>query len=305
MKEYTQSQFEHIENLLTFLQQFCKQQGQASVAFEHALEELLLTKAHRRPRTLAEIRSIAKRLMRQDSSLADRQLSEMDAGFCEELISATFSSPRQRAKGRTILHSLFHLACRRRWCYYNPIDQLDAPYIEERPIHPLSWEELRRLLRTARLPQHRPCMPALGLMLWAGLRPAEVERMNWQHLDWEENVVVVMAQHAKTGGCRHVTMPPVLRRWLRQAGVHRAGLICPANWARRWKQLREEAGLLPWRQDVLRHTYASYHAKRWRDFNLLQTEMGHRSAALLRTRYLSMQGVTAQHAREFWQVGAL
>lgn len=57
-----------------------------------------------------------------------------------------------------------------------------------------------------------------------------------------------------------------------------------------------------WRPDVLRHTYASFHAKWFRDFPLLQMEMGHRSSALLRARYLNMEGVSRERAALFWEV---
>lgn len=56
-----------------------------------------------------------------------------------------------------------------------------------------------------------------------------------------------------------------------------------------------------WSADALRHTYASYHAKWFRDFSLLQLEMGHRSSSLLRERYLNMEGVSRDRARLFWE----
>ncbi|MFI3244645.1 MAG: hypothetical protein R3Y56_10370, partial [Akkermansia sp.] len=63
--------------------------------------------------------------------------------------------------------------------------------------------------------------------------------------------------------------------------------------------------LVPWRQDVLRHCFASYHVKRWHDYGRLQAEMGHRCADLLRTRYLSMRGISSKQAAAFWQAGGL
>lgn len=268
-------------------------------------EKCLSVKRGRRPRTVAEFRMISSKILRLCPEFAEMPLSQLGAKHCELMLQHCFSTPRQQLKGYLILHGIFAFGLRHRWCYYNPVAILEKPVVQEREIELLSWQELKRLLRTARKPQHRPCLAALALMLWAGVRPNEISRLDWQQLDWEEHVVVIPAQHAKTGGCRHVSMGAALRSVLKSAGVQQQGKICPADWGRRWKALRAAAGLIPWRQDVLRHCFASYHVKKWHDYGRLQAEMGHRSADLLRTRYLSMRGISTQQAHTFWQVGGL
>lgn len=80
--------------------------------------------------------------------------------------------------------------------------------------------------------------------------------------------------------------------------------ICPKGWTIKWRKIRKKAGWggrkKSWEPDCLRHTYASYHAKHFKDYNLLQMEMGHRSSSLLRTRYLNMKGISPQTATRFW-----
>ena len=80
--------------------------------------------------------------------------------------------------------------------------------------------------------------------------------------------------------------------------------ICPKGWTIKWRKIRRRAGWgsrkRSWMPDCLRHTYASYHAKHFKDYNLLQMEMGHRSSSLLRTRYLNMKGISVQTANRFW-----
>jgi hypothetical protein len=51
--------------------------------------------------------------------------------------------------------------------------------------------------------------------------------------------------------------------------------------------------------DVCRHTFASYYATHYKDLATLQLEMGHRDAALLRTRYITPARRT--QAAEFWR----
>ncbi len=55
-----------------------------------------------------------------------------------------------------------------------------------------------------------------------------------------------------------------------------------------------------WVQDVLRHTYASYFAKRYSDFPRLQLNMGHRDISLLRSRYVNMQNISKSDAADFF-----
>ncbi len=272
-----------------------------STTMQKAMQAALESRQDRRPRTRAEFRSVCQRLLRAEPTLGRRRVRSFSAEDCRRLLDTTFSTPRQRAKGRVILHGIFAHCLQQGWCRSNPVASLRAPKPQEGEIHPLSATELRRLLRTARKPEHRPCMPALGLMLWAGVRPAEVERLRWEDIDAEERVIVLRPSHSKTGGQRHITLHPVLATWLQEADGRQEGPICPRCWGRRWKRLRVAAGLIPWRQDVLRHSFASYHVKQWHDFPRLQLEMGHRSAELLRTRYLSMRGITAAEAALFWK----
>ncbi len=273
--------------------------------FAYCVQACLAAKRQRRKRTVAEFRAVSEKMMRLCPEWRHKRLFSVSVEDCEQLLSRCFCTERQRLKGYMILHGIFAFALKRRWCSYNPVDLMEKPYVEEAEIELLTWPQLRRLLRVARTGEHRACLSALALMLWAGIRPSEVSRLDWQHIDWQEQVVVVPAQHAKTGGCRHVHMEAVLRAVLGELPRQQSGSICPADWGRRWKRLRDAAGLVPWRQDVLRHCFASYHIKKWHDYARLQAEMGHRSADLLRTRYLSMRGISAKQATAFWRVGGL
>lgn len=274
-----------------------------SVPFEEAVAANIEEHPERRQRTVQEIVSFSKRLMNQVGGLRERLVRSITSQDCRQMITQVFTTPRQQGKARIILHGIFAFCLKNGWCASNPVAALPSPRYAEAEIAPLPWMTLRRLLKIARKPEHRSCMPALGVMLWAGVRPTEMRRLTWECIDWEEGVITMPSVHSKTGGCRHITLQPVLAGWLREAGVREQGPICPPNWPRRWQRLREAAGAIPWQQDVLRHTFASYHVKQWHNFELLQMEMGHRSSSLLRTRYLSMKGITRIQAAHFWSDG--
>ncbi|MBR4108337.1 MAG: hypothetical protein IKK45_06620, partial [Akkermansia sp.] len=127
-------------------------------------------------------------------------------------------------------------------------------------------------------------------------------RLTWDAVDLVHGYIALQARHSKTGGARRVTIHPPLRRILEGAAARGGGRICPACWGRHWAALHRAAGwgsARPWRQDVLRHTFASYHLGHFRSYSALQYEVGHRDVSLLRTRYVDMGGVRSAEA--FWR----
>jgi len=275
--------------------------------FSELLRLHLGSKSHCRRRTLDEIKQICTRLMLNCPDLAQRPIRQIELLDCQHMIEHSFDSPSMQKKAHVILHALFNYALRRAWCDSNPIAMMERVRVEEVPIDALSLEQIKSLLKTCLLPDHRICAPALGLMLWAGIRPYEVERLTWSDIDLRERTIRISPQHSKTGGARHVTIYPVLYRWLKHlrplSSPHTK--VVPPSWIRRWRCLRRVAGFAEWRADVLRHTFASYHLKQFHDLQLLQLEMGHANNNLLRTRYLSMNKVTRMAARKFWDVDAM
>lgn len=207
-----------------------------------------------------------------------------------------------RCKARTILHGLFAFCCRRGWVERNPVDALPKEPVTEREIIPLTLDEIRRLLGTSLLAEHRACAPAVGIMLWCGIRPTEVTRLRWCDVHFDTQTITVDSSQSKTGGTRCVSMPAPLMHWLWRFRTKesREERICPRSWAHRWGALHRASGLNPWRPDVLRHTFASCHAMHFRDLGSLQLEMGHRSVQMLRFRYVSLAHFSRRAAACFW-----
>ncbi len=221
---------------------------------------------------------------------------------CSRVIDTCWKTPSTRNKARRILHSIFAYAIQRGWTDKNPLDGVAREPVRERRISPLSLDEVRRLLEVVSMPQFSCCAAAVGLMLWAGIRPNEVERLCWGDIRAEHNVIVLTAEHTKTGGARQVTLHPILLEWLHKTSWRSVlnQRITPRSWARRWKEVRRLAGFRNWAPDTLRHTFASYHILKFRNYAQLQLEMGHASVDLLRTRYISLDDITRADADIFW-----
>ena len=270
-----------------------------------AFTHFLSAKSHLRARSLCDYRQMYGAILKKFPELFSQKIHTFTSPKCGEILENVFQTSRQRHKARAILHSFFGYCLRHGWCAENPVAATDSPILKEREITPLSLAEIAAIFRAARGLGLGACVPAIALMLFAGIRPREVERLCWGDIDWEEKVISILPTHSKTGGSRHVNIFPVLEKILRERRRDFSDPICPPNWRRKWKRIRRAAGWSfpekPWQQDVLRHTFASYHLKFFKNLPQLQCEMGHASLRLLRTRYLSMRGVTLAAAETFWR----
>ena len=211
-------------------------------------------------------------------------------------------SASQFNKGRTMLHGLFEFALRREWCDKNPIKRIERKKVVEKEILPLKLSETKQLIKTAQNESPEYAIVA-ALLVYTGIRPREVRRLTWRDIDTEEKTITVRSQCSKTGGVRQVEIPPVLNRLLiAHSSELKEGKICPSDWQRRWRKIRDNSGFRGrWVQDVLRHTYASFHAKRYADLPRLQLNMGHRDLSLLRSRYVNMHGISRAEAKCFFE----
>ena len=268
----------------------------------------------RRERTLQQIRYMIRRMEKRCPDFCVRPIGGITGEECRAAFGRAFDSPIQQDKARVVFSGVWTLAMKRGWALSNPTRMLDALKTQEREIRALTPEEVERLLLACRPPlpddssqlDLTSVQPAVAILVFAGIRPEELMRLTWEDVSFEDGVITVRAAASKTGGARHVTICEALLAWLSLVPEkERKGAIIPEYWRSRWEAVRKRAGWgkkKHWPKDVLRHTFASYHAKTYADFGKLQMEMGHRSAELLRNRYTNMTGLTKEKAARFWKL---
>jgi integrase len=274
-----------------------------TVTFEKAVAFALEARKDRRTRTVYDFRYFTRRFMRRCPGLARRRVRSITPQECAGYIEQAFDTPRQHQKARLILSGVFGTAIKRGWCDTNPVARVEAPRVVEKQVPILSPQEIEQVTTTAETYQSGSCAAAVGMMLYAGIRPHEVARLSWEQVDLRERAIYILPRHSKTGGARRVTIHKPLLRILRAHKRKNEEKICPPNWLYHWRELRRAAGwdspARRWPQDALRHTFASYHLSHFRSYAELQLEIGHRDATLLRTRYVDQRGV--RNARAFWE----
>lgn len=270
---------------------------ESSVTLREAVTASVCARTHLRPTSRRDLRFFARRLL-EDERYAQMQLNRITSQHCRQLLDRTFGQkPSLYIKARVILHSVFTYGEQREWCAANPVKCITVPRLSERPIAPLTLPEIARLKRVVTRPAFRNMKLSLILLLYCGIRPAEVARLTTEDICWKDKQVIIHPNTSKTGGGRIVPIRYPLHNLSPQER------IIPSDWNRRWRDLRRAAGFRHWRADRCRHTFASYHAAYFRDLSALQVEMGHRDATLLRTRYIAPAKPAV--AARFWKTAGL
>lgn len=230
--------------------------------------------------TCRDLRYFLRKLLKVEGA-RELPLRAMTTRQCREILQKAFGhSKSMYIKGRALLHSVFAYGIKQEWCDANPVARIEVPRVQETPKAPLPVADVQRLLQTAERPEFRDMKLSLNLMLYSGIRPAEVSRLKTEDFCRREKVVIIRPAKSKTGGGRVVPLR-------RTQHIRQEEWQIPGNWQKRWQALRRAAGFTHWVPDVCRHTFASYHAAYYRNLPELQLEMGHRDLSLLRTRYMS------------------
>ena len=154
---------------------------------------------------------------------------------------------------------------------------------------------------TARLMEHasEETLPYWLIGAFAGLRSAEIERLDWSEIDFEAGLIEVKASKAKTASRRLVTMQPNLRAWLATYSDRR-GPVCPVGLRKKLEADRDAAKLRKeWPSNALRHSFGSHYLAKFQDAAALALQMGN-SPAMIFKHYREV--VRPQEAEKFWNI---
>jgi integrase len=266
-----------------------------SQTVSQAVQELLLAKAHDnlRPRYLGDLRA---RLARFRESFGDRKLADITAGEIDSWLRNLQLSPLTRNTFRLRLSVLFEYARERGWAAANPINDVRKVKTGDSLPEILPPQEVARLLEAA----SDQTLPYWAVGVFAGLRSAELERLQWKDIHFSERLIEVPALSSKTASRRFVSIQPNLLAWLAPYSEKSHGRVCPTNLRKLLETDRKQAGFSRWPHNALRHSFASYHLTQFRNAKDLALELGHsRSDTVFRFYH---QRVKPAAAETFWRI---
>lgn len=196
---------------------------------------------------------------------------------------------------RQVLNLFFKHAIRNNYASENPVVETEKVKVRGGEIEIFTPAEMSRLLAAAD-PDFLPCLCLGG---FAGLRSAEIERLEWSDINLAEKFIVVGASKAKTAGRRIIPIADNLAEWLRpyadkQDKVWRAGHdefyeAQQATAAATGIEADEDKGIkavepVKWKANALRHAFASYKFSLTNDAGHVAGLLGN-SAAVVHKHY--------------------
>jgi integrase len=206
-------------------------------------------------------------------------------------------APTTRNNFRRVLNVAFNFARNRGYCVHNPAAKSAKAKAVETSAGILSVEETVRLLENA----PEKLVPYIAIGAFAGLRRAELERLDWKEVDLQSRLIEVTASKAKSARRRFVQIKPNLALWL-QPFAKPHGPVTPLGYRKLLARARRAASIETWPNNALRHGFASYYLAHFKKAGVaeLAQELGHTNANLIFQHYRQL--VKPTDGKRYWSV---
>jgi integrase len=244
------------------------------------------------------IGDLKKRLATFCADFGDRPIAAITVEELDNWLRNLNCGPKSRANYRANIGVMFSYAERRRVIDSNPILRTAQPKLIDKAPEIFSVDDLAALFNaaTTRAPE---VVPMLAIGAFAGVREAEIKRLNWSEVDQKRGHIEIKSSKAKSARRRIIEMQPNLREWLRPY-AELTGSVVPVNPRKKLDLVRKAAGLARWPQNGLRHSFASYRLAATHDAPRVASELGHTSPQMLYSTYREV--VLPEEAELYWKL---
>jgi integrase len=288
---------ETINDAVSFRVDHLERIRRCKITVAQLAEEVLKAKL-RDGMSKAYLRDLRSRLARFSGDFGDRPVAGMTVEEIDNWLRDLPLSPQSRVNYRTVVGLLFSHSMKRGMIDSNPITHTAKPKRPDSPPEIFTVDELRALLETAQ--RTAPdVLPILAIGAFAGVRDAEIKRLDWHEVNVARGHIEIKGAKAKSARRRIIPIQPNLAAWLRPYSGIKGSVV--AEGARgKLDRVREAAGLLKWPNNGLRHSFASYRLAAIHDAPRVAVELGHTSPQMLYSTYREL--VLPEEAERYWKI---
>ena len=233
-------------------------------------------------KSVLHLRDLKYRLAKFSKAFGPRLMASLTTKELDRWLAGIKGAPTTRANYRRIVSNFFTFAKSRGYCGENPVAATARPKVVSSPPGILTPDQTAALLTNC----PPEILPALAIGAFAGLRAAEIARLDWREVRLDRGHIEVTAANAKSSKRRLVDISDNLKAWLAPHALTEGRVsVSEMVYRTRLDVAKDAAGLKQWPANALRHSFASYHLARGQDAAKTALQLGHTDTEILFDHY--------------------
>lgn len=264
-----------------------------SVSVSAAMEELISSKKSS-GRSEQYCRDLRHRLSRFQKGFPAATVATITAKEIDTWLAGLPLAPGTRNTFRRDIRTLLSFCEKRGYCQTNEATKTELATTVDKPASILKPTQASTLLGAC----GDDLVAYVAIPLFAGLRAAELQKLDWSEIDLDSGHIEVTAAKSKTARRRLVPISENLRAWLEPV-LKLAGPVAPVGLRNRLDDAKEAAGFKTWESNAMRHSYGSYRLAKCQDAAKVSLEMGN-SPQMVFAHYREL--VKPKEAERYWKI---
>jgi integrase len=257
--------------------------------------ERMIADAKRNERRHRTIKDLENRLNLFGQDFGQSKLAEITVEDLKEWLAEDEWAPRTRINYATKISQLYNYAINHNWAEHNLALRVERPSTEDKEPEIFTVDQAHQLLRKA---HKHGLLPYVCLGLFAGLRSAELMRLDAAAVKLDGRSIVISKAVAKKRSRRVVEIHETLATWLNLGQPLKGPVANAATFRDSLDALKKDVGLSRWPHNGLRHSFGSYHLAAFGDQMKTAMMMGHRSSDVIHNHYKAL--VSKAEAERYW-----
>lgn len=271
------------------------------------------TAAGNSPRHVDDLRC---RVQKFADKYGDLYATEVSPHTVQEFLDQLKVSGLTKNNYRRALGTFFSWCERLGYCSDNPVSKIPKIKTNSGEIGIFTPNEMKKLLKVAttgkftvnriekgkkvikRIQYADGVLANVLLCGFAGIRQAEFERLQWEQVRLERGKIDLSSNVTKTAARRIVDIQPVLAEWLNEFFPFSTGPVKGFPYQKHMRAFRTGKSTPEWKDNGLRHSFASYLMECKQDPGYVSLQMGHNNSGVVFQHYREL--VDQVDAQAYW-----